>query len=159
MARSSSLMSPPPPHQTHWTSQVPWMMLPRYRTHKPQIPKLLQQSPPTFANFFMSLLRGIGVGTHVKNLWRFCQPDYHVSVVRRNPKVLRRVPRILIKRSVCRMQTYFIFLSRSSLLTDIRLITSNSLLRSTPFQAKRLLAYLSTRLQQLLYEALEKERN
>jgi len=30
---------------------------------------------------------------------------------------------------------------------------------STPFQAKQLLAYLSTRLQQLLYEALEKGRN
>ncbi len=38
------------------------------------------------------------------------------------------------------MQTNFIFLSRSSPLTDLRLITSNSLLRSTPFQAKRLLA-------------------
>jgi hypothetical protein len=38
--------------------------------------------------------------------------------VRRNPKVLRRVPRISIKRRVCGMQTYFIFLSRNSLLLD-----------------------------------------
>jgi hypothetical protein len=78
------------------------------------------KGPENDANAFTKNLDGPAFENCVKTLVR---QDVHMRKspllsregVRRKPKVLRRVPRILIKKRFCRMQTYFIFLSRSSL--------------------------------------------